>query len=223
MTAFADRTVVTIAVSQSSWPLLSLTCFPFLTFYLCVSVVSSPSGLFYSQIFSFSVFPYFASLLTFSYSPLCPSLPAPCVLYIGRRAGVGLLLRDLGGKWLGSQPSSTGGEPLQCASADSHVDLDQHRLLDSAPLFSTIHFPTCFYFSTVLSESELESESGSAEATNSLVGTKENENCMHWFRVVSGNLNPKSLGLTWNPIWLVDCKREQCCCASWGNEIPPSS
>lgn len=32
--------------------------------------------------------------------PLCPFVlpPAPCVLYLGRRAGVGLLLRDLGGK-----------------------------------------------------------------------------------------------------------------------------
>lgn len=102
---------------------------------------------------------YFLALCTSLFFPSPPSVmssipsflpvlfvlpPAPCVLYPGRRAGHGLLLRDLGGKWLGSQPASTRGEPLQCVSEDSQVDPDRP---------STDHFgcPSVFSPSSIFS------------------------------------------------------------------------
>lgn len=83
-------------------------------------------------------------------SPPCPLHPfvlppAPCVLYLGRGASIGLLLRHLGGKWLGSQPASTGGEPLQCASEELQVDPDQPSTLWLSP-FSLLRSVFVFVF-----------------------------------------------------------------------------
>lgn len=70
-----------------------------------------------------------------------PPPPAPRVLHLGRRAGVGLLLGDLGGERLGSQPAGSGGEPVQCVSEDSQVDVERRgapRLCPTPLLFSSI-------------------------------------------------------------------------------------
>lgn len=96
-----------------------------------------------SFVFSVLSFPSFPRRFLSSLSSSVPP-PAPSVLHLGGRAGVGLLLGDPGGKRLGSQPSITGGEPLQCASEDSQVDPDQHRPLWIFCLFSSFHFSACF-------------------------------------------------------------------------------
>lgn len=142
---------------------LILLCFSFLSFSICCLLLLFPksppppptSFLFF---FVFSLFLFYYIYYIFCCPPSSPFVlpPASCVLYLGCRAGVGLLLRDLGGKWLWSQPASTGGEPLQCASEDSQVDPDQHRplwlsWLSVSPVF--FHFPACFCFFSWLSHS----------------------------------------------------------------------
>lgn len=144
------------SLSSSSWPFLS---FP-------TSIPLFPSHFSFAHpfyfIFNFSLsfhffsftFPSHPHSLSPSHVPslhdvFCPPFvppPAPRVLYLGRRAGVGLLLRDLGGKWLGSQPASTGGEPLQCASEDSQVDLDQHGPLWLCPTLFCLFLPLFHLF-----------------------------------------------------------------------------
>lgn len=122
-------------------------------------------------------FPHVPSLHGVFCPPLCPIVlpPAPRVLYLGRRAGVGLLLRDLGGKWLRSQPASTGGEPLQCVSEDSQVDPDQHRpLWLSTATFSLLlpfFLPVFCFFPSFPGWVQV---CWSLTATESLVGIKTN-------------------------------------------------
>lgn len=139
---------------------LILLCFSFLSFSICCLLLlfpKSPPHLL-PFLFCFLTFYFYYIYYIFCCPPSSPFVlpPAPCVLYLGCRAGVGLLLRDLGGKWLWSQPASTGGEPLQCASEDSQVDPDQHRplwlsRLSVSPVF--FHFPACFCFFSWLSHS----------------------------------------------------------------------
>lgn len=118
---------------------------PFLTVLSlwCCLVLSSLHLYLPSFVFSVLSFPSFPQRFLSSLSSSVPP-PAPSVLHLGGRAGVGLLLGDPGGKRLGSQPSITGGEPLQCASEDSQVDPDQHRPLWIFCLFSSFHFSACF-------------------------------------------------------------------------------
>lgn len=117
----------------------------FWLFSPCDAVSSSHLSIFIYLLRVFSVlsFPSFPRRFLSSLSSSVPP-PAPSVLHLGGRAGVGLLLGDPGGKRLGSQPSITGGEPLQCASEDSQVDPDQHRPLWIFCLFSSFHFSACF-------------------------------------------------------------------------------
>lgn len=70
--------------------------------------------------------------------------PAPRLLYPRRRAGVGLLLGDLGGVRFWSEPAGPGGEPVQCVSTDSQVNPDQH----GAPRLSLTLFRLLLLFST---------------------------------------------------------------------------
>lgn len=147
--------------------------------FCCVLFFSSWSLLSFTCCSSYYLFHFFSPPLFIHLSPRCtlfpashassPSLhdifypfilpPAPRVLYLGRRASVGLLLRDLGGKWLRSQPASTGGEPLQCASEDSQVDPDQlgPLWLCSTPFCLFLPFSSCFLLLVLV-------ESWSAEA-----------------------------------------------------------
>lgn len=158
--------LLSLMKSRSSWPLLSLIFSSFLTF-LSPSVLLYfflyPLFLFYSLPFPSLWTPHtLFCLLCCFYSFLHPALrpfvllPAPRVLYLGCRAGVGLLFGNLGGKWLGFQPASTGGEPLQCASEDSQVDLDQTTLTQLHSLLSFLFlllFPICFVLLSWLSRS----------------------------------------------------------------------
>lgn len=79
----------------------------------------------------------------------CPLTSAPRLLYPGRRAGAGLFLWDFSGMRLGSQPASTGREPLQCASADAQVDRTSPADSDSPPpkppLLAFCFFPTSLF------------------------------------------------------------------------------
>lgn len=156
MTAFADRTVVTIAVSLRLLR-LNQTFFlllPFFTSILFVFQYFSPfNTLFFPPFFSLFttltllVFLHLSLGLSLSSLPSLP--PAPRLLYPGRWAGVGLLLRDLGGMWFWPKPAGPGGEPVQCVSEDSQVDPDQYGALHLCPTLSRTSV-FCFFFGLFL-------------------------------------------------------------------------
>lgn len=115
----------------------------------------------------------------------CPLTSAPRLLYPGRRAGAGLFLWDFSGMRLGSQPASTGREPLQCASADAQVDRTSPADSDSPPHPQTTFTRFLFlpYVSLLLlttgrvGDGGLGAGSGPGSARDNLVGTREYRFC----------------------------------------------
>lgn len=85
---------------------------------------------------------------TFLSAPLSPPVvppPAPRLLYPRRRAGVGLLLGDLGGVRFRSEPAGPGGEPVRCVSTDSQVNPDQHDQHGAPQLCLTLFCPLLLF------------------------------------------------------------------------------
>lgn len=125
------------------FPLFTLTVFLTVSKYFWFYVFSL-----WSCLLSFYFCPplFFYFLLSFTITVRLSGPPAPCVLYLGRWPGVGLLLRDLGRKRLRSQPASTGGEPLQCASEDSQVDPGPAQTSLAPPGSSLFSFHFSFLF-----------------------------------------------------------------------------